>query len=53
MKDADPTKIAAAAKDPSKKQPDAPTKPGSTGQKKEVAGMITQMASTEQKIKET
>ena len=57
MKDADPAKIA-AAKDLSK-QPVPPAdgtakgKTGGTGQKKEVAGMITQMASTEQKIKET
>jgi len=41
MKDADPSKIT-AAKDPSTKPlTDTTTKPAGTGQKKEVAGMIT------------
>ena len=52
MKDADPAKIA-GAKDPSKQPVPAADATGKTGGKKEVAGMITQMASTEQKIKET
>jgi len=40
MKDADPSKIT-AAKDPTKPLTDTTTKPAGTGQKKEVAGMIT------------